>query len=59
MPHKIDNPNFWTPGVEGLFADAHFPADILDLAARSIRFPEDADLFFGRGSHAFHFLGPL
>jgi hypothetical protein len=35
------------------------PAGILDLAARSIRFPKDADLFFGRVSLAFHFLGPL
>ena len=45
--------------MERLFADLPFPADILDLAARSIRFPEDADLFFGRVSLAFHFLGPL
>ena len=36
--------------MERLFADLPFPVDLLDLAARSIRFPEDADLFFGRVS---------
>ena len=45
--------------MERLFADLPFPADILDLATRSIRFPEDADLFFGRVSLALNFLGPL
>ena len=45
--------------MKRLFADLPLAADILDLAARPIRLPEDADLFFGCVSLTFHFLGPL
>ena len=45
--------------MERLFADLPIPANILDLAARFIHYPEDADLFFGRVYLALHYLGPL
>jgi hypothetical protein len=55
----LQHPELTLPTMKRLFADLPLAADILDLAARPIRLPEDADLFFGYVSLTFHFLGPL